>query len=145
VARRLILDTNRLIESERTGTLPGVKPDDELFVAAISVAELEAGVLLARHPRHTERRRAHLDHVRATCGILVYTPTTASVHAELLAHTTRTGTPRGAHDLIIAAHARENDLEVMSGDDHARFGDLPGVRLAASRTHNDGTDGAGPP
>jgi len=36
-------------------------------------------------------------------------------------------TPRGAHDLIIAAHAAESGRLVLTRDDKARFGDLPGV------------------
>jgi predicted nucleic acid-binding protein len=47
--------------------------------------------------------------------------------AGLLAHVRRTGTPRGAHDLIIAAHAAETGRTIVSRDAKARFGDLPGV------------------
>jgi tRNA(fMet)-specific endonuclease VapC len=39
----------------------------------------------------------------------------------------RSGTPRGAHDLIIAAHAAETGRLVLSRSAKARFGDLPGV------------------
>ena len=35
--------------------------------------------------------------------------------------------PRGAHDLIIAAHAAETGRTILSRDAKARFGDLAGV------------------
>ena len=64
--------------------------------------------------------------------VLDYTDTTAAHHARLIAHVRRTGTPRGAHDLIIAAHAAETGRIVISLDAAARFGDLPAVVAAAS-------------
>ncbi|GAA3920060.1 type II toxin-antitoxin system VapC family toxin [Microbacterium invictum] len=48
----------------------------------------------------------------------------------LLDHVRRAGVPRGAHDLIIAAHARQTGRRVVSLDVKARFGDLPGVGVA---------------
>ena len=59
--------------------------------------------------------------------MLDYTQITAPHHARLLAHVRKSGTPRGAHDLIIAAHAAESGRLVLTRDDKARFGDLPGV------------------
>src|SRR5262245_2318924 len=38
----------------------------------------------------------------------------AAHHARLIAHVRRSGTPRGAHDLIIAAHAAETGRTVLS-------------------------------
>jgi tRNA(fMet)-specific endonuclease VapC len=40
------------------------------------------------------------------------------------------GRPRSAHDLIIAAHALQTDRTVLTFDAKARFGDLPGLRVA---------------
>jgi predicted nucleic acid-binding protein len=59
--------------------------------------------------------------------VLDYTQVTAANHARLLAHVRRTGTPRGAHDMIIAAHAPETGRTIVSRDAKARFDDLPGV------------------
>jgi tRNA(fMet)-specific endonuclease VapC len=39
----------------------------------------------------------------------------------------KSGTPRRAHDLVIAAHAAETGRTVVSKDAKARFNDLPGV------------------
>jgi tRNA(fMet)-specific endonuclease VapC len=56
-----------------------------------------------------------------------YTQATAAHHGRLLAHVRRSGFPRGAYDLIIAAHAAETGRMILSRDAKARFGDLPGV------------------
>ncbi len=49
------------------------------------------------------------------------------MHGRLLAHVRRAGAPRGAHDLIIAAHAVEDSRAVVSMDAKGRFADLPDV------------------
>lgn len=59
--------------------------------------------------------------------MLDYTEVTAAHHARLIAHTRRSGRIRGAHDLVIAAHAAQTGRVVLSRDGVARFGDLPGV------------------
>jgi tRNA(fMet)-specific endonuclease VapC len=63
--------------------------------------------------------------------VLDYTEATAACHARLIAHARRTGKPRGAHDLIIAAHAVQSDRAILAFDANARFGDLPGVSATA--------------
>jgi tRNA(fMet)-specific endonuclease VapC len=59
--------------------------------------------------------------------VLDYTEKTAAHYARLIAHARRAGTRRGAHDLIIAAHAVQTDRTILTLDAKARFGDLPGV------------------
>ena len=54
----------------------------------------------------------------------------ARAHARLIAHVRRTGQPRGAHDLVIAATAASTARAVATLDARARFADLPGVRVA---------------
>jgi tRNA(fMet)-specific endonuclease VapC len=60
-------------------------------------------------------------------GGLGCTQATAAHHGRLLAQVRRFGSPRGAHDLIIAAHAAETGRIILSRDAKARFGELPGV------------------
>ena len=76
--------------------------------------------------RAAERARA-LTVITSVVDVLDYTPATAAQHGRLLAHVRRSGSPRGAHDLIIAAHAAETGRVILSRDARARFGDLPGV------------------
>jgi tRNA(fMet)-specific endonuclease VapC len=76
--------------------------------------------------RAAERARA-LAAITSTVDVLDYTQATAAHHGRLLAHVRRSGSPRGAHDLIIAAHAAETGRTILSRDAKARFGELPGV------------------
>ena len=127
MVRRLILDTNVLIAYER-GTIDRAAFDeDELAIAAVSVAEYRVGIELADTPERAADRARALAIITSALGVLDYTATTAAHHGRLLAHVRRSGTPRGAHDLIIAAHAAETGRTVVSRDVKARFNDLPGV------------------
>jgi tRNA(fMet)-specific endonuclease VapC len=63
------------------------------------------GVLLADERRRADRQ-ANLEVVRSGLPVLGYDGDVADVHGDLLAHVRRSGKPRGAHDLIIAATAR---------------------------------------
>ncbi len=127
MGRRLILDTNVLIAYER-GTIDRTALDaDELAIAAVSVAEYRVGIELADTPGRAADRARALVAITSAVDVLEYTEATAAYHAKLIAHARRTGTPRRAHDLIIAAHAMQTDRIVLTFDAKARFGDLPGV------------------
>jgi tRNA(fMet)-specific endonuclease VapC len=127
VGRRLILDTNVLIAYER-GTIDRTTLDnDDLAAAAVSIAEYRVGIELADTATRAADRARALAAIASAIDVLDYTESTAAHHARLIAHVRRSGTPRGAHDLIIAAHAAETDRMIVSHDAAARFGDLPGV------------------
>lgn len=79
--------------------------------------------------RRREKRERFVAAVLDAVSIEVYDLEVAEAHAALLAHVRRSGRPRGAHDLIIAATARARDREVISSD-QAGFVDLPGVSVA---------------
>jgi tRNA(fMet)-specific endonuclease VapC len=70
---------------------------------------------------------AHLEWIMSVIDVMDYTPATAAHHGRLLAYARKSGAQRGAHDLIIAAHAAETGRTVVSRDANAWFGDLPGV------------------
>ena len=127
MGRRLILDTNILIAYER-GTMDRSSLDDDvLALASVSVAEYRVGIEMAgTADRAAERARA-LVAITSAVDVLDYTQATAAQHGRLLAHVGRSGSPRGAHDLIIAAHAAQTDRTILSRDATARFGELPGV------------------
>lgn len=128
MARRLILDTGVLIRAERDGggLAALLAEDDDVSIAAVTVAELQLGVELADGARRL-RRQEFVDGVRALVPVEDYTTEVATVHARLLAHVRRQGKPRGAHDLIIAATAAATARAVLTTDGRAAFGDLPGV------------------
>jgi len=132
VARRLILDTGVLISSERSGTGPSaladdaLADDDDVVIAAITVAELRTGVELATE-RHRDRRAAFVERVIQTLPVEAYDATTAAAHARLLAHVHRSGARPGAHDLIVAATAVVAGRTIITTDRGAHFAELPGV------------------
>lgn len=128
---RLILDTTVLVDAERGGDAlrAAVEDSDDVAIAGVTVAELKVGIELAEG-RRRETRERFVSEVLAAVSIEVYDASVADAHAALLAHVRRTGTPRGAHDLIIAATARARDRQVVSFD--GDFGGLPGVPFAGA-------------
>lgn len=134
MARRLILDTTTLVAFER-GTFDRTEiDDDDLAIAAVTVAEFRTGIELADTPERAAARARVLGAVLGAVPVLDYTADTAVAHGRLLAHTRRSGRRRGAHDLIIAATAVAEERTVFSTDARARFGELPDVTWAAPRT-----------
>lgn len=134
MGRRLILDTNVLIAYERGTIDRAALDDDDLAIAAVTVAEYRTGIELADSVERAAARARALAAITSAVDVLDYTDATAVHHAVLLAHVRRAGRPRGAHDLIIAAHAVEAGRTVVSLDVAARFAGLPGVlAIAPSR------------
>jgi tRNA(fMet)-specific endonuclease VapC len=129
---RLLLDTTFLVNADRSGSALAelIDDEDEVAIAAVTVAELRVGVLLAT-PKKRATRLAFLDDVLGAIPVVDYDTSVAESHAELLAHVRQQGKPRGAHDLLIAATAKATQRLVVSADVTA-FADLPGVEV---RTH----------
>ena len=127
MGRRLILDSNILIAYERGTMDRSSLDDDELAIASVSVAEYRVGIELADTASRAAERARALVAITSAVDVLDYTQATAAHHGRLLANVRRSGSPRGAHDLIIAAHAAETGRMILSRDAKARFGDLPGV------------------
>jgi tRNA(fMet)-specific endonuclease VapC len=131
---RLILDTGVLIAGARaTIDVAALADTDDIAIPAIVVAEYLAGTLCDGDPARAAAQRAFLDDVLDVVPVHAYDRDVAGHHAALLAHVRRTGSPRGPHDLIVAATARAVNRIVVTADERARFGDLPDVtaRLVA--------------
>jgi len=131
---RLLFDTTFLIDTERSGEdLEDVidDDDDDVAIAAITVAELRVGALLAA-PKHKAARTAYLEDIVATIPVVDYDVKVAEAHAELLVAVRTQGKPRGAHDLIIAASARASDRMAVSAGTSA-FSEVPGVTARSHR------------
>ncbi len=129
----LLLDTTFLIDAERgTEDLDElIGDDDDVAIAAITLAELTVGVKLAT-TRQRPHRQSYVDEIAASIPILPYDETVAVHHASLLVAVRRAGRPRGAHDLIIAATAAAAGRTVVSADRGA-FDGLPGVNVIDNR------------
>ncbi len=102
-----------------------------MAIAAVTIAELLVGVLLADHI-HCADRQQFVDEIRAIIPVIDYDAAVAVSHAELLVTVRRQGRPRGAHDLMIAATAKATQRDVVSADESA-YRDLPGVRVRSQR------------
>lgn len=131
MGRKVILDTNLLIDYERGALDRTALDEDEVSIAAITVAEYRTGIELADTAERVAARSRALAAIVGALEVLDYTEATAAHHARLIAHARRSGRPRGAHDLIIAAHAAQTKRVILSRDALARFGDLPGVSSEA--------------
>jgi tRNA(fMet)-specific endonuclease VapC len=119
-----------LVDAERggAGVLDRLVGDeDDVAIAAISVAELLVGVELADGARRRDRE-SFVAAVLDSVTIETYDLEIARAHAALLVHTRGSGRPRGAHDLIIAATARARGRRVVSADIDG-FLDLPEVEV----------------
>ncbi len=118
-----------LIEAERaTLDLDAlIADDDEPAIAAITIAELGVGVEISTGKRR-QARRAFLEDIVASLPILEYDLDVARVHSGLLLAVRKSGRPRGAHDLIIAATAKSAGRTVVTADAHG-FEELPGVKV----------------
>lgn len=123
----LLLDTTFLIDTERGEVAldDAIDDDDDVAIAAVTVAELLVGVRLASSKRQ-DARQAYVEEILESLPIIAYDRTVAVEHAELLVAVRRQGRPRGAHDLLIAATARATDRTIVTADQEA-FTDLPGV------------------
>lgn len=130
---RLLLDTTFLIDAERSGEELDdvIEDDDEVAIAAVTLAELRVGALLATGRRGAQRAE-FVDDIATTVPILDYDAEVAEQHALLLVEVRRQGRPRGAHDLIIAATAKATRRIVVTADTGA-FEDLTGIDLRPHR------------
>lgn len=106
-----------------------IADDDDAAIAAITAAELGVGVELATGRRKLHRR-AFVEDLLEVLPVIEYGLDVARVHTTLLAAVRRTGRPRGAHDLIIAATALATGRTVVTAD-RTGFDDLPGVVVRA--------------
>lgn len=122
-----------LVDAERQGTKLDriVADDDDVAIAAITVAELLGGVELADGKRKAARQKL-VDAIIDTIPIEDYDLAVARRHSELLAHVRRAEQPRGAHDLVVAATAAARHRVVVTARAWA-FDGLPGVSYRATR------------
>ncbi len=126
---RLILDTSVLVAVERRSDAIEelIGDEDDVAIAAVTAAELLVGVERAED-RHRPRRAGFVADVLESVVLVPYDLGVARAQAALLAHVQRAGSPRGAHDLIIAATGAATALTVLTAD-AAGVDDLPGVRV----------------
>jgi tRNA(fMet)-specific endonuclease VapC len=125
----VILDTTVLVATERRRQVLDdlIDDGDDVAIAAVTAAELLVGVELATGRRRHSRQR-YVEAVLASVPVENYDLDVARAHAQLLAHARRSGRPRGAHDLLIAATSLARNRVVVTRD-QGGFSDLPRVNV----------------
>lgn len=108
-----------------------IADDDDVAIAAITVAELRVGALLGTR-RKAAKRAAFVEDVLAAIPVIAYDIAVAEAHARLLVAVRRQGVPRGAHDLLIAATATASRRAVVTADAVA-FANLPDLEVRHHR------------
>lgn len=132
---RYLLDTNIISEIVRPAPSPALikwmaaQADQDLFIAALTVAEIRRGIL----ETPAGKRRAALEAWFAgpegpqslfAGRVLPFDEAAALVWARLMAEGKAKGRPRSALDTIIAAIAEANDCTVATANER----DFAGVR-----------------
>jgi len=129
MGRRLSLDTGILIGLERGTLSPTIlSVNDDICLPLIVVAEYMTGIELAQ-PNYRARMQRLLDGLLNETTVLPYDEEILDVHVKLLAWTHRHGSPRGDHDLIVAATTIATDRLLLTQDKRARYHELPGLKV----------------
>jgi tRNA(fMet)-specific endonuclease VapC len=125
---RFMLDTNAasgLVKAQpKVTTRFKAEAPDRVCLSAVTEGEMLFGV--ARRPE-ARRLRAAVNELLAAIDVLPWTSATARRYAILRASLERQGRLLSALDLMIAAHAAEHDMTLVTHD--GAFGAVPGLRV----------------
>lgn len=124
-----LLDTNivsELVKSPRGDIGQRVRrlPTGKAGVSIISAAEARFGYLKSG----SECLRIAVEAVLSAFPLLSLDPPIDQVHAEIREQLRRSGTPIGANDMWIAAHALTLDCTLVTGNER-EFRRVPGLRV----------------
>ena len=133
---RYLLDTNIISNITKPSPSDSLlawmaeQPDDDLHISALSVAEIQRGIL--EKPAGKRRREleawftGHEGPQALFAGrVLPFDERAALVWARLMADGKAKGRPRSALDMIVAAVAEANDCPVVTGDEK----DFAGIEI----------------
>lgn len=140
----LIVDTNVFIDAENNRLdLNDVKSlqTQSVYIAAITVSELLAGVSLAKTADEKINRHAFVENIVNSLPVLDFDTEVARTYAELYAYALSNGERNGkrkklnAHDLQIAATALVYGHRVLSSNSKD-FKDIPGIQVISPYSDN---------
>jgi len=115
-AARGLLDTSVFIALESERPMDAAKLPDQSVICPVTIAELQAGVLIAADVDVRARRLATLDST-ADIELLPIDAEVASHWARLRVHLAHSGRRVNVNDLWIAATAAAHGLPVVTQDD----------------------------
>ncbi|MGD0347728.1 MAG: PIN domain-containing protein [Terracidiphilus sp.] len=126
-----LIDADVIIQAER-GAVDldawlRAHPDEEIRLAAITVAELWRSVERATG-MHRSRRQKFLQQALQVFEVVPYSEMAALQHARLWTDTEATGQRMNPHDLILAATALESGAAVVTFNAR-RFAAIPGLTV----------------
>lgn len=115
---RLMLDTNiciALIKQKPAGVLKRFNDFQvgDICISSVTLAELRYGVAKSQFQ---EKNQAALDDFILPLEIAVFDESAASYYGALRASLERKGTPIGAMDLMIGAHALSQNLTIVTNN-----------------------------
>lgn len=113
MTRRLLLDTSVLVDRERGA--PGIPIHDQWAISAMTLSELNVGLLLARDTGSRQRRIAGFTDL-VGAEVLPFDDGVARTHAELSAWAISNGIRPPLADGIIAATAATHGLVLVTLD-----------------------------
>lgn len=97
-----------------------------LCISAITLAELEHGVEKSAKP---ERNRVALLQFLSILDILPFDDLAAAEYGEICAYLQKRGTPIGTMDMLIAGHARAEEM-ILVTNNVREFERVPDLRIA---------------
>lgn len=123
---RLLLDTNIIsdLNDNVPGTLEALTAVEEIFTSVVVAGELFYGI--ENSTRREENFSFYTDFFQ-TCAVLDITLDTASVYGTIKTNLRQKGKPIPENDIWIAAIAVQNDLTLLTHDNH--FKSVEGLRL----------------
>jgi predicted nucleic acid-binding protein len=127
---RGVLDTSTLILLPRLHDAAALP--EEPLITAVTLAELSAGPLVARHERERAARLAHLQQAEADFDPLPFDAAAARAFARVAASLRERGRKPAAraYDAMIAATALAHDLPVYTANPDD-FSGIDGLRVVA--------------
>lgn len=135
----LMVDTNVLIHFEKSGKandLMGLNKAERAFISTVTAAELLAGVGRANTEERRKRRSNFVEAIITAYGVLDFTLDSARIHAEIHTHLASKGQMIGAHDLLIAATARQYGMAILT-ENVGEFARVPGLIVIPFKTEFD--------
>jgi predicted nucleic acid-binding protein len=133
----LMIDSNVFIKFEKSGApidFSSWDNSEPVYISPIIISELLMGVHRADSAERRARRSAFVEAIIAGIGCVDFTVASARVHAEIEAELAGKGQIIGAHDLIIAAIARSNNLALLT-DNVEEFSRVRGLRVIPFTSH----------
>ena len=128
-AARGLLDTSVFIALESGRPMNAERLPDQSVICPVTIAELQAGVLITADVDRRARRLATLESM-ADIEVLVIDAEVAAEWARLRVHLAESGRRVNANDLWIAATAAANGLPVVTqDDDFDPFQDATGLEV----------------